>query len=102
MRPECEIGMAELAIAPESTVASHPFAIEITLLILCLRGEVSDIPAEIDWLALQRLAEENGVLLPAHRWLKELGADLPDSFQRAISAARAAAEGMASELGVLI
>lgn len=94
--------MAELAIAPESTVASHPFAIEITLLILCLRGEVSDIPAEIDWLALQRLAEENGVLLPAHRWLMELGADLPDSFQRAISAARAAAEGLASELEVLL
>lgn len=96
--------MAELAIAPESITAqpSHSFAIEAALLILCLRGVATDIPAEIDWLAFQRLAEENGVLLPAHRELRKIGAQMPASFQLAVSAQRAAAEGMAAELEALL
>ena len=96
--------MAELAIAPESITAqsSHSFAIEAASLILCLRGVTTDIPAEIDWLAFQRLAEENGVLLPVHRNLMKIGAQMPASFQRAVSVQRAAAEGMAAELEALL
>jgi hypothetical protein len=96
--------MAELAIAPESITAQplHSFAIEAALLILCLRGVVSDIPAEIDWLAFRRLAEENGVLLPVHHQLMKMDARMPLSFQQAVSAQRAAAEGMAAELESLL
>ena len=104
MRRDFEIGMAELAIAPEAiaTWPSHPFAMEAALLILCLRGVAVDIPAGIDWLALQRLAEENGVLLPGHQQLMELGASVPASFQRAVFTARSAAEEMAAKLESLL
>ncbi len=96
--------MAEQAIAPESIAAwpLQPFAIEAALLILCLRGVAVDTPAGIDWLAYQRLAEENGVLLPVHQQLKEMSAEMPVSFRRVVSAQRAAAEEMAAELESLL
>lgn len=104
MARRLEIDMAELAIGPEITAveATHPLAIEAALLILCLRRVKLDIPTEIDWAALQHLAEENGVLIPLHHRLTELNADVPGSFQQAVSAVRAAAEGMAAELESLL
>lgn len=96
--------MAELAIAPESTSASsgYPSAIEAELLILCLRGVAVETPVGIDWLAFQKLAEENGVLLPVHRQLMKTGAEVPGSFLRAVSAQRATAERMAVDLELLL
>jgi len=104
MEPYFERGMAELAIAPESTSASpaNQFAIETALLILCLRGVAVETPAGIDWLAFQKLAEENGVLLPVHRQLTKTSAEMSGSFQRAVSAQRAAAERMAADLESLL
>jgi hypothetical protein len=96
--------MAELVTAPKEIAVQppHVFAFEAALLILCLRGAALEVPTGIDWAVLQRLAEENGVLLPVHQRLTELDVETPASFQRAVSIARAAAEGMAAELESLL
>jgi hypothetical protein len=98
--------MSELTITLPGTAheqePSHDVASEAALLILCLRGVPLDIPAGIDWQALQALAEQNGVLLPVYSRLMDLGANVPESLQQAVLAARASAEAMAAELERLL
>jgi len=75
---------------------------EAALLITCLRGLPIYVPSDTDWRALQRLAEENGVLLLAYQQLLALGADMPGHFRDAARESRAAAESLGAELEVLL
>ena len=77
-------------------------ASEAALLITCLRGLSPRVPADIDWLALQRMAEENGVLPLLYQSLQRAGAEMPEDFVAAALESRRAAERLASELARLL
>ena len=75
---------------------------EAALLITALRGLPFNVPPEIDWSVLKRIAEENGVLALVHQSLVNAGIEIPDFFEAAAQGSRSSAERFANELEGLL
>src|SRR5579862_8443724 len=75
---------------------------EAELLIECLRESLVAAPHNIDWSILRTLSETHSVLPLVHRALVASGAEIPESFRRAVHASCAAMERLAAELEFLL
>ena len=67
-------------IADSRQQGAFEFGDEAALLIRCLRSLPLVVLPDTDWLALLRMAEENGVLALVHQSLLEMGTEMPEFF----------------------
>jgi hypothetical protein len=88
--------------ADAPTCSLPPYAQEAVLLITCLRGLPYLVPHDIDWKALQDLAEGNRVLACVHHSLIEMSTDVPSFFTAAVQERRMAAESLGAHLKDLL
>jgi len=89
-------------IADSRQQGAFEFGDEAALLIRCLRSLPLVVLPDTDWLALLRMAEENGVLALVHQSLLEMGTEMPEFFIATARKSRGSAERLATELEALL